>query len=99
MARALLLKNEWNTGLAIKRFAEDYDYVSRTFGFEIGATQVPKDASTEFCCLVCYCEYPLSEFVHMPDCGHGLCEECYAEYLTSKVTDGNESVLTTCPES
>lgn len=94
----MLLKNEWNADLAIRRFAEDYDYVSKTFGFEIGAIEVPKDPSVEICCPVCFCDYPLAEFVHMKDCGHGLCAYCYSGYLTSKVTDGVESVLTTCPE-
>ena len=37
MASALLLKNEWNSDLAIKKFVEDYNYISKTFNFEIGA--------------------------------------------------------------
>ncbi len=80
-------------------FAEDYDYVSKTFGFEIGANELPKgNENGEVLCPVCFCDYPLSEFVHMPDCAHGLCEYCYAGYLQSKVTDGVESVMATCPE-
>ena len=41
IARALLLKNEWSANLAIRKFAEDPDYIQKTFGFEIGANTVP----------------------------------------------------------
>ena len=56
------------------------------------------DIRGELLCPVCYVEYDLAEFVHLPDCGHGLCKNCYTCYLTSKVTDaGVDSVMTTCP--
>ena len=97
MSRALLLKNQWNSNLAIKSFTEDYDYVSKTFGFEIGAKEIPTGPG-DICCPVCFCDYPLAEFVHMPDCAHGLCMYCYTGYLTSKVGDGVECALTVCPE-
>jgi len=41
MARALLLKNEWNSDLAIKAFTEDYEYISKTFNFELGSGESP----------------------------------------------------------
>ena len=60
MARAMLLKNEWNSDLAIKSFAEDFDYIRRVFGFEIGAN--PSEPQTNddglILCPVCFCEYP-----------------------------------------
>jgi len=42
LARALLLKNSWNADLAMKSFAEDYNYIKRTFNFEIGSGRLPK---------------------------------------------------------
>lgn len=96
LGRALLLKNEWNHQLAIKSFTEDYDYISKTFGFEIGTNPIP-EGDGEVCCPVCFCDYPLNEFTHLEDCGHGLCTYCYTGYLSSKAGDGVESVLTTCP--
>ena len=54
--------------------------------------------SGDILCPVCFCDYPANEFVHLPDCGHGLCSYCYTGYLTSKVGDGVECALTTCPE-
>ena len=98
MARALLLKNEWNVELAIKQFTEDYDYISKTFGFEIGQNEPPTDTTVDVLCPVCFCEYPLEEHTFLPDCGHGLCTYCFGGYLTSKVGDGVESVLTVCPQ-
>ena len=97
MARALLLKNEWNHEIALKNFTEDFDYILNTFGFEIGANPVPS-GDDEVLCPVCFCDYPPSEFIFLEDCGHGLCETCYTGYLTSKAGDGVESVLTVCPE-
>ena len=97
MCRALLLKNEQRADLAIKAFTRDLDYVEKTFGFEIGANEVP--TTGDVLCPVCFCEYPVDEFVHLPDCGHGLCTYCYTGYLTSKVGDGTECVVTTCPDS
>ena len=101
MARALLLQNEWNADLAIRKFSEDVDYIEKTFNFEIGTNQMPKlqdGPGDDILCPVCFCDYPLSEFEHLPDCAHGLCTYCYAGYLGSKVSDGVESVMTTCPE-
>ena len=96
MCRAFLLKNGWNADLAIKSFTSEFDYIETTFGFEIGANEVP--TSGDIFCPVCFCDYPANEFVHLPDCGHGLCSYCYTGYLTSKVGDGVECALTTCPE-
>lgn len=98
MARALLLKNEWNSDLAIRKFSEDYDYISKTFGFEIGANPVP-EGTDDILCPVCFCDYPPNEFIFMPDCGHGLCNYCFPGYLQSKVGDGVESVLSVCPDA
>lgn len=56
IAQALLLKNEWNADLAIKAFSEDVDYISKTFGFEIGQNGEP--AGDEITCTVCFCDYP-----------------------------------------
>ena len=97
MARALLLKNNWNSGKAIKSFIEDMDYIRNTFGFEIGENE-PPSGDQEITCTVCYCDYPPAEFCFLPDCGHGLCNICYTGYLASKVGDGQEAVVTPCPE-
>jgi len=96
LASALLLKNEWNSDLAIKKFVEDYNYISKTFNFEIGAGQIPDN--DEITCDVCFCDYSREDFVTMPDCMHGLCTFCFTAYLESKVNDGVESVLSVCPE-
>ena len=48
-------------------------------------------------CEVCFCEYPESDFISLPDCGHGLCRYCYEGYLTSKVGDGKGAEQTICP--
>lgn len=60
--------------------------------------EVPADEGQEILCPVCFCEYPIAEFVHLPDCGHGLCTYCYTGYLQSKVGDGVECALSVCPE-
>ena len=97
MARALLIKNEWNPELAIGNFSKDPDYIQKTFGFEIGVNQVPT-GDAEILCPVCFCEYGPEEFIHLQDCGHGLCQYCYTGYLDSKVGDGKGVEQTVCPE-
>jgi ariadne-1 len=34
----------------------------------------------------------------MDDCSHILCEECFTQYLQTKVAEGVESVFTICPD-
>ena len=98
LTRALLLKNQWNADHAVREFSEDPDYFRDKFGFEIGENLPPSGSpSEEILCEVCFCDVPLAEFVFIEDCGHGLCTECYAGYLESKVGDGPECVLTVCP--
>lgn len=97
LARALLVKNEWNADLAIKAFVECEDYIQETFGFELGTNEVPT-GDVEVLCPVCFCDYPLGEFIFLNDCGHGLCTYCYTGYLQSKVGDGVEAVLSVCPD-
>lgn len=97
LARAMLLKNGWNADLVLRHFAEDCDYIKNTFGFELGAIELPT-GENDVLCPVCFCEYPLAECTFLQDCGHGLCTYCYTGYLGSKVTDGIESVLSVCPE-
>ena len=48
--------------------------------------------------VIAYAFVMLEEFTHLPDCGHGLCNYCYAGYLQSKVSDGVECALTVGPE-
>ena len=86
-ARALLIRNEWNPQLALRRFADDFDYCLNTFNFALGENE-PPSGNQDILCEVCFCEYPLDEWIYMPDCGHGLCTYCYTGYLTSKVGDG-----------
>ena len=40
LARAMLLKNEWNHDLAIKNFCENPNYIKETFGFELGDAMI-----------------------------------------------------------
>ena len=34
----------------------------------------------------------------MPDCGHRLCDECFAGYCQSKLTTGPEVINSKCPD-
>ena len=40
LARVLLIKNEWNDGLAYKAFTEDENYIFNTFKFELGENEI-----------------------------------------------------------
>lgn len=97
LARALLIRNGWSPSIALRNFSEDESYIFKTFGFNIGTNELPR-GDEDILCEVCYCEYPLGEFVYLEDCGHGLCSICYSGYLTSKVGDGKGCEQSVCPE-
>ena len=52
----------------------------------------------EFTCTCCFCPAEPHEIVQMPDCGHRLCDECFAGYLQTKLSSGPEVVNSLCPD-
>jgi len=80
LSRAVLLKCEWSPHLAYRNFSDDTNFITRTFGFELGQNELPS-SSSEILCPVCFCEYPFDEFTFLSDCHHGLCTYCFTGYL------------------
>ena len=88
LARALLIKNGWETQEAIDEFLDDENYITNTFKFSLeeGERRVAMfKAEPEFTCECCYCDYERKDAVMLEDCGHVLCNECYTAYLESKI--------------
>ncbi|KAJ1964422.1 hypothetical protein GGI12_001439 [Dipsacomyces acuminosporus] len=49
----------------------------------------------EFTCGICFCEGPEEQYLAL-SCGHRFCTDCYTQYITGKVREG-ESWRIRCP--
>lgn len=52
LARALLLKFEWNSSLVINKFLDDPDLLKKQFNVDLAHTQ--SNNTPDFYCPVCY---------------------------------------------
>lgn len=39
-------------------------------------------------CVICYCDYTVSDGVCLRGCGHTFCQECFTTYVRTKTKDG-----------
>ena len=97
LAFAMLIKNGWNLEQTKEAFGSDFDYIKKTFKFELGGHDEKAD-SQPFLCPVCYDEYAPHEVTRLADCGHALCNECYRYTLEAKLSMGPECVHAICPD-
>ena len=97
LAFAMLIKNGWNLEQTKEAFGRDFDYIKKTFKFELGDHDEKADSEL-FLCPVCYDEYEPHEVTRLADCGHGLCNECMRYNLEAKLSMGPECVHAICPD-
>lgn len=94
-ARALLLKFLWNKEQLIHSYMENENLVRQVLNVDLYGMKVDQDNSNkEIYCPVCYNE---TEQTLGMECGHKLCFDCYKDYLTSQISLGPDSVMTSCP--
>ncbi len=93
LASALLSKHGWSVNVAQEMFLNDPDHVENLFKFRLGE-QIA--INSESVCPCCFCQE--DGYIRIDDCGHFMCVDCYKGYLTQKVGEGVESVLTVCPD-
>ena len=95
LAKSLLLKYQWNSQQLINDFCGENGQeklVEQLFASNFHITKpTPKG---KFLCPVCFTEQTKYTAAK---CGHYLCTECYAEYLSESVKAGPDCVFTICP--
>jgi len=96
----LLRENGWDLGKLQEAWFECEDKVRRACGVAQGSSSSsscpPPGANTngQSTCPVCMTVF---DQLFMIECGHGLCQDCWTGYLTSKVDDGKSVIQTGCP--
>jgi hypothetical protein len=85
IAKGFLLRNQWNIEQILNKYLDDSSKFIRDM-FNLDLDEADKRSSElrksgqKFCCPVCYDES--GDVVNM-ECGHGLCRNCYREYLVT----------------
>jgi len=85
IAKGFLLRNQWNIEQILNKYLDDSSKFIRDM-FNLDLDEADKRSSElrksgqKFCCPVCYDE--TGDVVSM-ECGHGLCRNCYREYLVT----------------
>ena len=51
----------------------------------------------EYCCGICLCHPDDHQAIGLSGCHHTFCKDCYVQYLSDKVNEGQDSVLARCP--
>jgi len=85
IAKGFLLRNQWNIEQILNKYLDDSSKFIRDM-FNLDLDEADKRSSElrkseqKFCCPVCYDE--TGDVVSM-ECGHGLCRNCFREYLVT----------------
>ena len=89
MARALLIKNQWNRKNVVEATSNDPDYMKTNFKFDPDVPAPPNERTDgKFDCAVCYDEYEDKDRVQIEECGHTACNECIKDFVNAKLQDG-----------
>jgi len=92
----LLIRNGWAEQKALDAFLDNPNIIKELFMYDPDVSKPTYDA--EWLCGCCFCPAEPHEVIRMDDCGHMLCNECFEQYLLSKLSDGPEVVFTICPD-
>jgi ribosomal protein S14 len=85
IAKGFLLRNQWNIEQILNKYLDDSSkFIKDMFNLDLDeadkrSSELRKSGQT-FCCPVCYDE--TGDVVSM-ECGHGLCRNCFREYLVT----------------
>ena len=94
LSRALLIKYGWREEIAKSKFLQLS--AEQIFNYrEVNIKSLSlKMAECDVCCEEC----APAQFCRISECGHGLCTECFGEYLETKLQEGAKCVEATCPD-
>eukprot|EP01094_Clydonella_sp_ATCC50884_P011617 TRINITY_DN2140_c0_g1_i4.p1 TRINITY_DN2140_c0_g1~~TRINITY_DN2140_c0_g1_i4.p1 ORF type:complete len:315 (-),score=82.62 TRINITY_DN2140_c0_g1_i4:588-1448(-) len=94
-ARALLTYYHWDAMSMLAAYSEDANEVCKKAGVPPPENIAPADFDPDDrMCGVCFDDYDEDEFTRI-QCGHGLCNDCWKEYLAMQVKERKEVIL--CP--
>lgn len=97
MARAMLLSSQWDVDRLQQRYFDNPEKTIKDL-FNIDWNEVDErlkqNQTGPFICPVC-CEETSNPVIM--ECAHGLCRDCFTQYLSAQMTDGPEAVFTKCP--
>ncbi|XP_066909118.1 ankyrin repeat and IBR domain-containing protein 1 [Halyomorpha halys] len=97
-AEALLRDNEWSRELLLEKWMKDPRTCCQRAGVPFPGTSYEEkaDENIEEDALCGICLSPLKTVLSL-DCGHKFCRSCWSTYLTSRIQEGDSSLV--CPAS
>jgi len=98
-ARPLLRNHKWTPERLFEAFTENDEIVKKEAGVYYRCGHIaPKKISAKRKCEICLDDdLKPEEMLGMP-CGHEFCIECWGGFIQSKIGDGPNCILASCPQ-